>query len=652
MVTRHDTGSLAWQLSGWTPQLWRLMQTAEIGALPSAEVMAVPARVPGSVQLALREAGLIPDWNVASRWRECEWVENRHWIYEAALPDEWLVPGRTHRLRCMGLDYTGWVFVNGNEAGAFRGTHVPHVFDLTPLLEPSGNRVRIIFDLPPRWLGQFGFTSQVREWKARFNYTWDWQPRLVQTGIWDDLLLEVTDGAEFGDLRVTAEVDPGSSTGTIRVVGKATGAHARYVRLDLETDTERIFTDAIDVSEFNADGYQRAGLPVELWWPNGEGAQPLYTLACTLLGADGTEQDRVTRRVGFRRIEWRACEGAPEGADPWLCVVNGRPVFLQGVNIPPVLPNFADTTVEQYRKRLTAYRDLGVNTLRVNGVGFLEKAPFYDLCDELGLMVWQDVPLSSSGAENVPPDDETAVREVGEILRSFIARRSHHACLLLWCGGNELHYRSAEGYGVPVTTAHPMLGHLKAIVEDLDPGRRFLPTTATGPRFSAEAKDFGKGLHWNTHGPWKLASTMADWREYWEADDSLFRAESGAPGASSAEIIRRYAGDHDPMPVSNENPVWRRPLTWWIEAEAFAAEIGRAPETLEEYVAWSQARQAEALAIAVGACKARFPRCGGILLWCGHDCHPCAANTSILDIDGEPKPAGRALARVWRGAPS
>src|SRR5438552_3568386 len=141
---------------------------------------------------------------------------------------------------------------------------------------------------------------------------------------------------------------------------------------------------------------------------------------------------------------------------------------------------------------------------------------------------------------------------------------------------------------------------------------------------------------------------MAAWTAYWQADDSLFRAESGAPGASPAAIIRRYAGDFDPMPVSEKNPVWRCPLTWWIEADAFLAANGYAPETLEQYVEWSQARQAEALTIAVQACKDRFPRCGGILLWCGHDCYPCAANTSLIDFHGAPKPAALALQQVWK----
>ncbi len=352
--------------------------------------------------------------------------------------------------------------------------------------------------------------------------------------------------------------------------------------------------------------------------------------------------------MGFRNVTWLPCEGAPAHADPWLCVVNGRPIFLQGVNFPPILPNFADVTEMDYRKRIELYRDLGVNVFRVNGVGFLETECFYNLCDENGILVWQDVPLSSSGVDNYAPDDEQAIEETAAILESFIERRQHHPSLMIWCGGNELQRMDDEGRSVPLDATHPMLARFKSIVEAKDPTRRFVPTTATGPRFSADAREFGKGLHWNVHGPWKPWGDLQSWAEYWQGDDALFRAESGCPSASPAEIIRQYAGDLDPMPVSETNDLWRHPVTWWIESSVFKSERGRAPESLEEYVEWSQARQAQALTMAVKACKNRFPRCGGILLWCGHDCYPCAANTSIVDFHGNPKPAALALREVWK----
>ncbi len=98
------------------------------------------------------------------------------------------------RLECQGLDCSGWVHVNGCDAGTFKGTHVPHTFEVTPHLKEADNVLEIIFDLPPRWLGQFGYTSRITEWKTRFNYTWDWSPRLVQIGLWDAIsLVAVTD---------------------------------------------------------------------------------------------------------------------------------------------------------------------------------------------------------------------------------------------------------------------------------------------------------------------------------------------------------------------------------------------------------------------------------------------------------------------------
>jgi beta-mannosidase len=302
-------------------------------------------------------------------------------------------------------------------------------------------------------------------------------------------------------------------------------------------------------------------------------------------------------------------------------------------------------TVEEYRKRLELYRDLGCNVLRVWGGAVLEKTCFYDLCDELGLMVWQEFPLSSSGVDNCPPDDEQTIEDMTVIARSYIARRQHHASLLVWSGGNELMFLDSR----PCDESHPLIKRFQEIAASEDPTHRFLPTSASGPSNYGHAENFGKGIHWDVHGPWRAAGNLdAEWTEYWLNDDALFRSELGHPSASPVEIIRRSAGDLDVMPATAENPLWRRTSIWWIEWPEFVAETGREPSSIEEYVAWSQERQKKALTIAVGACKGRFPRCGGTILWMGHDCFPCTANTAIVDFDGNPKPAALALGKIWR----
>lgn len=645
MKKQYDLGQLDWTLAGWTPYMWRHQRSIESGVSHNAEVPGVLARVPGSVQGALRDAGILPDWNVGLNARLCEWVENRHWIYTAHLPDTWLADGREVRLRALGLDYQGWVLVNGKDIAAFVGAFVPHLFDLTPHLRTGENTLQIVFDCPPRWLGQIGYTSQMTDWKPRFNYFWDWTSRLVQLGIWDDLLLEVSDGQEIVTLDCTATADAAHETGTLRVAGAVSGDHAALVRLDLERDGCTIHTGEIPPAQFAA-GTTWQNLPVELWWPNGEGPQPLYALRCRLLGESGGVLDEVSTRVGFKEVRWEACAGAPPEADPWICCVNGRPIFLQGVNWTPIRPNFADVRAEQYRGLLETYRDLGCNMLRVWGGAFLEKEVLYDLCDELGLLVWQEFPLSSSGLDNWPPDTPAAVEEMAEIAESYVRRRRRHVSLALWCGGNEL---QGPVNGKPVDLSHPMIARLAEVVARLDPDRRFLPTSPSGPTFSVDEEKVGRGRHWDVHGPWRADGDLEEeWTRYWQNVDALFHSEIGAPGASPVSLIREYKGDLPEVPGTTANPLWRR-TGWWVDWDTFVQDYGREPDSLEEYVIWSQERQSRALSIAARACKGRFPRCGGFLIWMGHDSFPCTANTSIVDFKGTLKPAARAIAGIYRG---
>jgi beta-mannosidase len=648
MKTTYLLSSLDWLVAGFTPFQWQIPPIQDIRTSPAAEIPPVKAFVPGSVQSALLNAGVIPDWNQGVNYRQCEWVENRHWIYQARIPAEWLKPGAKARLRCLGLDDRGWILVDGQTIASFKGAFVPYEFDLTEFLCAEGGLLQIVFDCPPRWLGQFGYTSQMTEWRSRYNYTWDWTARLVQVGIWDEISLEVVQDGEIEVLQASSSVTQDGS-GSVRVTGKVTSPARSTVQINLEGAgvSQHIQMDA---EEFNRAGLSWQALPVELWWPNGEGSQPLYRLDVKLYGADGGVLDQETRTLGFKKVEWLACEGAARGADPWICTVNGKPVFLQGINWTPIRPNFADVSLAAYRKRLELYRDLGCNIMRVWGGAFLEKEGFYELCDELGLLVWQEFPLSSSGIDNWPPEDLESIAELAKIAESYILRRKHHVSLLCWCGGNELQGSldgRKTGGGKPVDLTHPLIRRLEEMTRANDPERRFLVTSSSGPRFSAERADFGKGLHWDVHGPWKPEGSLEAWADYWGDMDALFHSEVGAPGASPADVIRRYAGGLPELPGTYENALWRRTL-WWIEWPEFVQELGREPGSLEEFVDWSQGRQATALAIVAGSLKKKFPRCGGVIFWMGHDSYPCTANTSIIDFEGRPKPAALALQAIFK----
>jgi beta-mannosidase len=638
----HDLSGLDWKLTGWHPNYWRM------GGM-NPDVPAIPAKVPGSVQKALLDAGLIPDWNVGLNSRQCEWVENRDWMFETELPADWVSdPGRK-MLKCEGLDYQGGVLVNGHQVGKFRGSLTPHAFDLTRHLAAGANRLTLVFTEIPRYLGQIGCTSRMRDWKPRFNYVWDWVPRIVQIGIWDAVRLEVQQDDVIDGLSLHTDYDHRAGRGSLSVRATLAVEQAEQVEIAVEGRDGEVRRQVLPAApDFSCRVDE---LAVKPWHPNGNGEQALYRVRLRLLGKDGSVADEETRTVGFRRIAWKPCAGAPADAEPWLCEINGVDTFLQGVNWVPPQAVFADVTAEDYRVRLQLYRDLGCNVLRVWGGSMLEKEVFYDLCDQLGILVWQEFPLSSSGLENRPPDTAPAIRELKDIAASYIARRQHHASLLLWSGGNELEGyfkgKKTAYYLKPADYTHPTIAALQQVVRELDPTRRFIPTSPSGPRFWATAEDFGKGLHHDVHGPWKWDGALDGWFQYWDGDDALFRSETGMPGASPADLIRQYGGDMA-LPADSSNPFWMHTNGWWLQWSDYLASGGD-PSDLDRYVAWSQARQAEALSYAARACKKRFPRCGGFIMWMGHDCYPCPVNTAIVDFLGRPKPAAKAIGEVFRG---
>ena len=650
----YNVSSLEWELWGYRPESWKLdFNFNELTGL-KAEYINIPAKVPGSVQKALRDAGIIDDWNIGNNYISIEWIENRHWIFITKIPDEWINRESNIILHCLGLDDNGVIMVNGKEAGKFNNTFIPYKFDITPFLKDKNNTLAIVFECPPPYLGQIGYTSKIKDWKPRFYYGWDWIPRIVQIGVWDDIILEVLDkeSARIEEVKVVTEADKNKDLGNLKISAELTSLalHGK-VRIQLTKDTgEPIVDETVPAAQLR-EGKAWDNLKTKRWWPNGSGDQVLYKLICTLYDVDGNNRQVIERNVGFKNIEWLPCQGALPEADPWLCSVNNKPVFLQGVNWSPIRPNFADLTEYNYRKLIKTYKDMGVNVFRVWGGGFPEKEWFYNICDEMGIMLWQEFPLSSSGLDNYPPDTPDEIFVMSKISESYIKRLRHHVSLLLWCGGNELY---EFGDIAPVNDKHPMIRCMKEIVKAEDPGRRFVTGSPSGPTIYGGLHNFGKGVSWDVHGPWTLPFTASDRtmnavRNFWSLDDALIHSEVGVAGAMSAGMINKYRGEFSALPANMNNPLWRQ-VRWWIEWNDFLNDHnGKEPFSLEEYVAWSQERQTTGLSIALQANKSRFPECGGFIIWMGHDSYPCPVNTSIIDFEGNLKPVAKKLSQIWKG---
>jgi beta-mannosidase len=319
---------------------------------------------------------------------------------------------------------------------------------------------------------------------------------------------------------------------------------------------------------------------------------------------------------------------------------------MAGVNWVPIRPDYADVTRQDYLVRLRAYRELGFSVLRIWGGAAREADEFYELCDEMGFLLWQELPLSSSGLDNLPPSDAEFAAQLAEIAEAYVGALAHHPSIFLWGGGNELASNAADNSGsIPAVRDQSPLAEAGAVFAREDPGRRFVPSSPSGPRALAFPDDFGKGLHHDVHGPWMHNGTDEEWRRYWDADDAVLRSEVGFDGASRYDLLSAHdlvgptATAEDRSRLADR---WTHSAAWLLQS--FRRWSGRG--TLREWVAADQQRQADLLGYAAASARRRFPRCAGFIVWMGHDAYPMPTSLSLIDFDGVIKPAAWSVSKA------
>jgi beta-mannosidase len=346
---------------------------------------------------------------------------------------------------------------------------------------------------------------------------------------------------------------------------------------------------------------------------------------------DATGASVTTRRTGFRRLAWGRSETAGN-SNPWILSADGERIPLVGINWVPIRPDYSDLVDGDYDVRLTLYRDLGFNMIRVWGGAGRERDYFYERCDELGLLVWQDLPLSSSGLDNMPPTDPDSVARMREVAEAYARDLAHHPCIAVWCGGNELSRTGIDGALTPIDFSHPMLAVIREALREGGIEEKIVPTTPSGPRYTADAVEFGRGVHHDVHGPWAHEGPESTWARYWDGDDALLRSEVGIAGSSPMDILQAHGLD-----VADDlerRRIWRHSAKWWMRGD-------ESPATA--WVEESQQRQARLLALATRAVLRRSDS-SGILFWLGHDAFPAPLSLSLVDYWGRPKPAALSIA--------
>ncbi len=645
-----------WKVVGLVPSEWAWMPItsadADLDNLSPATPPWIRAQVPGDVQSDLLDTGELPDPRVDMNSRLWEWTSQRDWVYvkEFSLPA--IPTGSAASLCFEGVDYSCQVFLNGTKLGSHAGTYTAFELDATGAIRPAAsNRLVIVVEhapFEPDQQAQIGWTSKVRLWKPRFAYKWDWCTRLVPLGIHEGLWLDIWDRTRIRRMRVQSEMDAHGPEpdGIVNVTLGLDRKRAERLTVTVgihEADGVCVGRESLVLAPQTGDDFTgRLSIRVQnprLWHPNGYGDQPLYAVRVEVTGDDGRVLDGGECRIGFRTVRAVPNYGAPEGALPYTLEVNGRKVFVKGWNWAPVNQLYGRPQPERYRHAIRLAKEAHCNLLRVWGGGLLERQLFYDLCDEAGIMVWQEFHQSSSGIDNQPATDQAYVAYCAEQARNIVPRRVHHPSLIIWCGGNEL----MDAEQRPNSMDHPVLKALGDVVREEDPGRIFLPTSPHGPVFAADPSNADRME--DVHGHWLFLGDPQHY-EFYNAIDPLFHSEFGCEGAANLSALRRFLTPSRQWPPDRTNPAWVHHGAWWLHREKVEALFGPIDE-LATFVHASQWMQYDGLRYIAEANRRRKWRTSGCAPWQFNESWPNACCTNSLDYYGSVRPAYWAMRTAY-----
>ena len=614
---------------------------------------------PGDVHRTLIDAARIEDPFYDRNESKCGWIEDREWWYRLAFDGPEEPPGPDERLRLVfhGLDTFATVWLNGEKIGRHGNMFREAVFDVTGTLRTGRtNTLALCFHRPldnavagpdEQWGRN---PERVGMRKAQFGYGWDWGPRLPTVGIWRPVELRRERRAAIRGVHAyTLELSPDHQRALLAVkieaepvtTGSSPTARVVLSRPDDGGPVEKEvpLRDGGDALEGTA--YLEVDDPA-LWWTHDLGEPALYDLRA-VLEEDGEHLDARDSKVGIRTVE---LDQLPDPEEPgtrfFRFVLNGVPIFARGADWIPADSFVGAITAERYEGLISAARDANMNMLRVWGGGIYEHDAFYDLCDALGLLVWQDFMFACATYPEEPPE---FVSEVEAEARYQVGRLRSRPCLALWCGNNEnqwIHDRAhPENANNCVPGALYYHDILPRVVAELDGRTPYWPGSPFGGDDHNDRRQ-GNVHNWEVwHGNFprhfgeearrQPTPENVSFRRYAE-DMGRFISEFGMHAAPVFETLRRTIPEdqlhHHSPSLDHHNKDDPK-----NKGDDLMLTVTGLPKNLDEYVDFSMISQAEGLKFALEHFRRRKPHCSGTLFWQLNDCWP-VLSWSVLDYNG------------------
>ena len=595
-----------------------------------------PAIVPGCNYHDLLRAGKIDDPFYGVNEDKTQWVGEAGFDYARAfaLAPEDLAADRIE-LHCAALDTLCHVYVNDLLVGEGKNAHIGYAFDVTRAVKAGENSLRVEFDSPAQYARamakQFttapdaNFTGRTHIRKPQCHFGWDWGPCIPISGITGEIGLRFYRGAKLLPMEIAQKHGDGKVTLSVK-------ARAEMLQPGVSLRIAILSPAGEMLAQGDGDTLEATIEQPEFWWTNDlsdRDEQPLYTVKIEALH-DGQCVDVMTKKIGLRTIELNR-EADAYGRN-FQFVLNGVPVFAKGANwIPP--DAFPDRAEAQGVRRILLAQcvEANMNMVRVWGGGCYETDEFYDLCDSMGLLVWQDFAFACAP---YPFDRGDFLQNVKDEIEYNVARLRHRASLALWCGNNEL--ESSAILWLPYRKLQAeqgkfFWGTLPGWVKGLDAQTPFISTSPTGGAFMKGVESDGEG---DTH-IWHVWHGMQG-LPYFRKRLTRFCSEFGQQSFPDMRTVRSFAGEGEPKLSDAAMKSHQKCISGNQKILYYIAANYRLPKNFNDLVYLSQITQADCVAYATEHWRRNRGRCNGSLYWQLNDNWPVTSWSSI-DYAGRAK---------------
>lgn len=600
----------------------------------------VDMQIPGTVLSGLLAAGKIKDPFYRTNEDATRALFWKDYVFTRTFDvDEELLAQQHIVLVCEGLDTLAEISINGTFLAKTDNMHRTWKFQAKKLLHPGKNEIQIVFRSVLRFIEDYPYEAHKKInyipcgsmkgnqllRKAHSMFGWDWGPQTIDAGIFRDIYLQGYSHAKIEDIRIHQQHAKNVSVQTSITLSESVPGQKLCVELSEDGADKPLQTK---LCKTNADGVAAVDFVIEnpkLWWPNDYGDQPLYIVRTTLLDEDGTSLESITRRIGLRTLT--ISQEKDEWGNEFAFCVNGVKIFTRGGNYIPDDCLYTRITEKKLDYILESCRRAHFNCVRVWGGGYYPSDAFYDLCDEKGLIVWQDLMYACNVYDVTDAFAENCRQETYDNVR----RLRHHASLGLWCGNNEI--ESAWDHWGDFQKETPYLRAdyirlfeevLPKAVQEAD-GETFYwhSSPSSGGCFdNPDDANRGDTHYWDV---WHGQKPFTDYRKYF----FRFCSEFGFQSFPCAKTVNSFTLEDDRnifsrvMESHQKNDAANGKMLYYL------SENLRYPKDLTHLLYASQVLQGMAIKYGVDHWRRNRGRCMGTLYWQINDDWPAPSWSSI-----------------------